>query len=115
MLSHLPPLTPSPNPSALASNAASARQGPPASDGFNPEGRKKFSIAAGANAPEGGKPNAAGQIATDSGLDGYEGLVVGSPIELANATAFCQFLTSKSPRTVLALIGRLRCRPPLKL
>src|SRR5579863_2358263 len=115
VLSLLPPLALRPNPSAFASNAASARQGPPASDGFNPEGRKKFSRAAGANAPDGGKPNAAGQIATDSGLDGYDGLVVGRPIEFANATAFCQFFTSKSPRTVLALIGRLRCRPPLKL
>ena len=56
-----------------------------------------------------------GQIATASGLDGYDGLVVGSPTELAKATAFCQFFTSKSPRTVLALIGRFRCRPPLKL
>src|ERR1700733_12708795 len=115
VLSHLPPFAPSPNPSALASSAASARQGPPASDGFSPEGRKKFNIAAGANAPDGGKPNAPGQIATASGLEGYDGLVVGSPIEFAKATAFCQFFTSKSPRTALALIGRLRCRPPLKL
>ena len=31
------------------------------------------------------------------------------------AFAACQFLTSKSPRTVFALIGRLRWWPPLKL
>src|ERR1700690_134767 len=49
VLSHLLPFGPSPSPSALASKAASARQGPPASDGFNSDGRKKFSIAAGAN------------------------------------------------------------------
>src|ERR1700690_32591 len=95
VLSHLLPFGPSPRPSALASKAASARQGPPASDGFNPDGRKKFNMAAGANAQEGGRPNAPGQIATASGLEGYEGLVVGIPTALAKATAFCQFFTSK--------------------
>src|SRR2546427_12100157 len=57
--SHLPPFGPIPNPSALASNAASAKHGPPASDGFNPDGRKKFNIAAGANCPVGLPVNAA--------------------------------------------------------
>src|SRR5277367_1497709 len=112
---HLLPLGPSPNPSALASRAASARQGPPANDGFNPDGRKKFNIAAGANAPVGVPVIAPGQICTCSGPEGYNGLVVGIPTALAKATAFCQFFTSRSPRAVLALIGRFKCRPPLKL
>src|SRR5580692_1547102 len=115
VLSHLPPVGPSPNPSALARRTASVRQGPPARDGFNPDGRKKFNIAAGANAPVGVPVIAPGQICTCNGPDGYNGLVVGIPAALAKATALCQFSTSKSPRTVFALIGRFRCRPPLKL
>src|SRR5580692_5708794 len=117
VLSHLPLVGPSPNPSALARRTASCRQGPPASDGFNPDGRKKFNIAAGANVRDGGRvaPSAPGQICTCNGPDGYSGLVGRMLFALANATAFCQFFTSKSPRTVFALIGRFRCRPPLKL
>src|SRR5207248_2383713 len=113
--SHLPPFGPIPNPSALASNAASAKHGPPASDGFNPDGRKKFNIAAGANCPVGFPVNAAGQMDTPSGLEGYRGLLGGIPAAFAPAIAACQFFSSKSPRVVLALMGRFRCRPPLKL
>src|SRR5579863_5588776 len=110
LLSHLPPVGPSPNPSALARTTASGRHCPPASDGFSPDGRKKFNIAAGANVRDGGRvlPNAPGQICTCNGPDGYNGLVVGIPAALAKATALCQFCTSKSPRTVLAMIGRFR-------
>src|SRR2546430_543723 len=73
--SHLPPFGPIPNPSALASNAASAKHGPPSSDGFNPDGRKKFNIAAGANCPVGIHVNASGQIDNPNGLEGYRVLV----------------------------------------
>jgi len=36
-------------------------------------------------------------------------------LEAGSLKAACQFAVSRSPRTVLALIGRFRWRPPLKL
>src|SRR5260221_12295486 len=71
--------------------------------GFNPDGRKKFINAVGTYGPAGPTP----QLFTNSGLS------VGSAAPAASAA--CQFFTSRSPRVVLALIGRFRCRPPLKL
>ena len=84
----------------------------PAMAGFSPDGRKKFDqrgakrtrLAAGIDAamelaPQ--RPHVSGLVPASAALD--------------QSTAACQFFTSKSPRTVLALIGRFRCRPPLKL
>src|SRR5438067_11219709 len=75
--------------------------------GFNPEGRKKFISAAETHgAPVVVlKPQGAAPAPTASGPD--DALEVGSP------SAVRQFCSRKSPRVVLALIGRLRWRPPL--
>src|ERR1700731_2691093 len=86
---------------AVGSNA-------PAIAGFSPEGRKKFTRAAETHgAPLGLKPQGAAPDPTLSGP--------AAAFEVGSVKATCQFFTSKSPRTVLALIGRFRCRPPLKL
>src|SRR5580693_3514822 len=71
--------------------------------GFKPEGRKKFTSDAGTNGPPGPTP----QPFCDSGLS------VGSAAPAAIAA--CQFFSSRSPRVVLALMGRFIWRPPLKL
>src|ERR1700730_1422723 len=71
--------------------------------GFKPEERKKFSRAGGTYGPPGPTP----QLLTNSGLS----LGCAAPA----AIAACQFFTSRSPRVVLALMGRFKCRPPLKL
>src|SRR5437764_384999 len=88
--------------------------------GFNPDGRKKFVSAAGTyGCPLGLAPHGANTVGsavpTNSGLLGKLGLPGIMFCASAAAIAACQFLTSKSPRTVFALIGRLRWWPPLKL
>src|SRR5262245_1326101 len=70
-------------------------------DGLTPEGRKKFVSAAGTYGPPAPTP----QPLTVNGLS------VGAAAPAA--TAASRFLTIRSPRTVFALIGRLRCLPPL--
>src|SRR5579863_1096967 len=94
---------------ASGTHGASA---PPANDGLSPEGRKKLTIAAGTKngrldpgtgfAPQGTAP-----VPTDNGLS------VGKFAPAA--TAACQFSVSRSPRAVLALMGRFRRRPPFQL
>src|ERR1039458_9213436 len=79
----------------------------PAIEGFRPPGRKKFireeSTATGA--PEG--------VNTHPTVNGLAGGVW--PVASAYPYADMKFATIKSPRMVLALIGRFRWRPPLKL
>ena len=50
-------------------------------------------------------------------IGGYEvsDIDFASAFDVGSLYAFCQLATSKSPRIVLALIGRFRWRPPLKL
>src|SRR5262249_4608738 len=70
--------------------------------GFSPEGRKKFVRAAATHgAPE--------MALTPQGK-GPEPTKRGPPVarEFGSASAACQFFTSRSPRTVLALMGRFR-------
>src|ERR1700756_2275926 len=101
-----PPFTPSPSPSAFITPRISGKHGAKAGcdaiEGFKPDGRKKLTAAAGITGPSG--PDGT-QLFTNSGL------VVGGTAPAA--TAACQFLTKRSPRTVFALIGRFRCLPPL--
>src|SRR6266496_3634083 len=73
--------------------------------GFRPPGRKKFIRAEFTHGPRAPDPQGAAPVPTVNGLP------TGSPAAIA---AF-RFLTIRSPRMVLALMGRLRCRPPLKL
>src|SRR5436853_2423698 len=96
---------PTVNPFAFAIEVANAAQGAktPLSDGLNPDGRKKLNCGAGTNAPAGPAP----QLAT------CKGNAVGAIAPAA--TAFSQFDTSNSEFTVFALMGRFKCRPPLKL
>src|SRR5271165_6182522 len=75
--------------------------------GFRPPGRKKFVSAADTQGTPPTNPHGVDPAPTNSGP--ALALEVGSP------KATCQFLTSRSPRVVLALMGRLRWRPPLKL
>src|SRR5713226_5811251 len=92
-------VTPSPNPSAAITELIKAWQGagtPGNRDGLIPDGRKKLTTAAGINGPAGPMPHPA----TDSGL------VVG--VAAPAATALSQLPTSRSPRTVFALMGRFR-------
>src|SRR5581483_7793325 len=85
-----------------------------ASDGFNPDGRKKLVKAAATHGapealtPQGAPPAVAGSAPTPSGPS------VLAP-EVGSVKAVCQFASSACGRTALALIGRFRCRPPLKL
>src|SRR5581483_5905743 len=77
--------------------------------GLSPEGRKKFISAA---ETQGApvvvlKPHGAAPAPTCRGP--AEAFEVGSP------SAVRQFCSKKSPRVVLALMGRFRWRPPLKL
>src|SRR5579864_3503726 len=86
---------------AVGSNAAAIA-------GFSPDGRKKFTNAAETHAtPLELKPQGAAPAPTLRGP--------AAAFEVGSVKATCQFFTSKSPRTVLALIGRFRCLPPLKL
>src|SRR5450432_741334 len=77
----------------------------PAIAGFRPPGRKKFMRAAFTQGPSVPDPQGAPVVPTVNGLP------TGSP---AAMEAF-RLATIKSPRIVFALMGRLRCRPPLKL
>src|SRR5438105_2731296 len=96
---------PTVRPLALATVVASAVHGANTaeSEGLNPDGRKKLNCGAGTNAPAGPAP----QLAT------CKGNAVGAIAPAA--TAFSQFDTSNSEFTVFALMGRFKCRPPLKL
>src|SRR5580704_5601164 len=73
----------------------------PAIEGFSPPGRKKFVIAESTHRPPGPTPHPLMA----------NGLANPAPA----AFAFRKFESSKSPRIAFALIGRFRCRPPLKL
>src|SRR6266568_8405289 len=77
--------------------------------GFSPEGRKKFvSAAETQGAPVLGlMPHGAAPAPTCSGP--------AAAFEVGSLKAACQLFSRKSPRVVLALMGRFRCRPPLKL
>src|SRR5437868_6795544 len=96
----------------LSMDSARATQAPPpppisasAIAGFKPPGRKKFIRAALTHGPSAPDPQGAAPVPTVNGLP------TGSP---AAINAF-KLATIRSPRMVLALIGRLRWRPPLKL
>src|SRR6266567_4306379 len=96
----------------LSMDSASATQlpAPPtisacAIAGFRPPGRKKFIRAEFTQGPRAPNPQGAVPVPTVNGLP------TGSP---AAIEAF-RLPTIRSPRMVFALIGRLRCRPPLKL
>src|ERR1700730_15549857 len=75
--------------------------------GFKPPGRKKFVSAAETQGTPPTNPHGTEPAPTNSGP--------AAAFELVSLRATCQFLTSRSPRVVLALMGRFRCRPPLKL
>src|SRR3954468_15479358 len=82
--------------------AGSANAYAPMMEGFNPPGRKKFIREASTKGvPLGETPHPL----TVKGLDAL------SP----DASAALKFLIIRSPRMVLALMGRFRWRPPLKL
>src|ERR1700722_5020220 len=84
---------------ALAPAAASAS----AIDGFSPPGRKKFISGELTHGPSGPDPQGKVPVPTVNGL----------AADCPAASADSKFATIRSPRTVLALIGRFRCRPPL--
>src|SRR5882672_4526428 len=84
---------------------APAASSAPATDGFNPPGRKKFISEELTQGPSKPEPQGTPSPPTVKGLLG-----VSPP-----ASAALKLATIRSPRTVLALIGRLRWRPPLKL
>src|SRR5579862_1299244 len=69
--------------------------------GLSPPGRKKFVSAAETQGTPPTKPHGAEPAPTNNGP--AAALEVGSP------KATCQFFTSRSPRVVLALMGRFRC------
>src|SRR5581483_4792609 len=75
--------------------------------GFSPEGRKKFINAEDTQgAPVVGlKPHGAAPVPTASGPD--------VALDVGSVNAVRQFSSRKSPRVVLALIGRFKWRPPL--
>src|SRR5258708_27315802 len=99
----------------LSMDSASCKQGIPtppgaaisasAIAGFRPPGRKKFIRAELTQGPRAPDPQGAAPVPTVNGLP------TGSP---AAIEAF-KLATIKSPRIVLALMGRFRWRPPLKL
>src|SRR6266550_2902896 len=72
-------------------------------DGFNPPGRKKFIIGALTHGPKGPDPHGTAPVPT------VKGLAAVCPA----ARAALKLATIRSPRIVLALIGRFRWRPPL--
>src|SRR5215813_5386608 len=91
--------TPTPSPFACSTEFTSAKHcagTTGTSDGFSPDGRKKFVTAAGTKGPAGPTPQPATWI----------GNVLG--VIAPAARAFCQFFNSRSPRVGLALMGRLR-------
>src|SRR6266852_6260327 len=75
--------------------------------GFRPPGRKKFVSAAETQGTPLTNPHGAEAAPTKSGP--------AAAFEVGSLRATCQFLTSRSPRVVLALMGRFRWRPALKL
>src|ERR1043165_6948195 len=79
----------------------------PAIAGFKPPGRKKFVSAEETHGTPLTNPQGAAPAPTKSGP--------AAALELGSPSATCQFLTIRSPRVVLALMGRFRCRPALKL
>src|ERR1700674_5598959 len=96
-------------------DSASCRQGIPAPPGaasrapameeFNPPRRKKFISAELIQGPSGPLPQGNAPPPTVNGLAGV----------CPAASAALKLATIKSPRIVLALMGRFRWRPPLKL
>src|SRR5271169_2348961 len=70
----------------------------PAMEGFKPPGRKKFISAELTHGPSEPDPQGTAPVPTVNGLLGV----------CPAAMAALKFCTIKSPRTVLALIGRLR-------
>src|SRR6202142_404830 len=78
-------------------------------DAFKPPGRKKLVSAADTQGLwlVGLMPQGAAPLPTAKGPK--------AEFEAGSPCAASKLATSRSPRCVLALIGRLRCRPPLKL
>src|SRR3974390_2063985 len=85
----------------------------PMIDGFRPPGRKKFISEASTKGSGPSGPPAGLHPLTVNGLAG-----VGKRVGLLKATesvmAALKFATIRSPRMVLALMGRFRWRPPVK-
>src|SRR5947209_13306750 len=77
----------------------------PAIEGFKPLGRKKFIKDELTHGPAGPLPQWVFPPPTVNGL----------PTVCPSPSALRKLLTIRSPRTVLALIGRFKWRPPLKL
>src|SRR5258708_8757916 len=105
-----PGLQPAFSPVACKSASAKGTQGvngPPANEGLIPDGRKKLTSAEGTK-----NGSFAPGIGFAPQLAMARGLVEG---EAPAATAACQFAASRSPRAALALIGRFRWCPPLKM
>src|ERR1700692_3208290 len=75
--------------------------------GFKPDGRKKFISAAETQGTLLTAPQGAGPEPTKGGPPDAP--------EVTSPRATCQFLTKRSPRGVLAFIGRFRWRPPVEL
>src|ERR1022692_2178859 len=77
----------------------------PAIEGFKPPGRKKFISAELTHGPSAPDPQGRAPPPTVNGLAGV----------CPAASAALKLATIKSPRIVLALMGRFRGPPPLKL
>src|SRR5947209_16305082 len=100
--------TPTPRPYWLASRVARPMHGANTvvSEGFTPDLRKKLNSAGGTNAPEG--PTL--QVLMESGLEN-----VGWALAMAQALARSQFSINALELVGLALMGRFRWCPPVKL
>src|SRR5882672_10948981 len=72
----------------------------PAMAGFRPPGRKKLVSAADTHGTPLTNPHGAWPPPTNSGP--------AAAFDVGSLSATCQFLTSRSPRVVLALMGRFR-------
>src|ERR1700722_9506722 len=81
-----------------------------ATEGFSPPGLKSLTNVAGTKKGIAPGRAAKGLGPHDATPNGLEPVAAGF---VANAAS--QFSVSRSPRTVLALMGRFRWRPPLKL
>jgi len=92
---------------AVMQTCAGVPTNAPAMAGFRPPGRKKLVSAAETHGTPPTNPQGAAPAPTKSGP--------AAALELGLLSATCQFFTSRSPRVVLALMGRFRWRPPLKL
>src|SRR5436190_19837131 len=75
--------------------------------GFRPPGRKKLVSADETHGTPLTNPQGAAPAPTNSGP--------AAAFDVGSLRATCQFLAIKSPRVVLALIGRFKWRPALKL